>query len=302
MTAATAKKLARALLLALGLCLGMTARASDPSVDQVYQAAHSGHYGQAQSMMRQVLRDHPNSAKAHFVEAELLAGHGDLASARTELGKARSLNASLSFAKPEAVRSLESRLNAAVPARSRNTSSTWAWLIGALALVAVWLGVRSSLRRRAWSPGAAGMSGPVAGPASPVGPAGPMGPGHGPYGAGYGPGMPGAMGGMGSGILGGLATGAAMGAGFAAGEALIDRTLGGRQGSIAPGGIVTPSAAGDMADPSASGYDMGGSDFGLQDPSSWDTGSGASGSADDWDTGSDDGGWDSSVVDSSDWS
>lgn len=300
MTAVTAKNLARALLLALGLCLGMTARAAaDPSVDQVYQAAHSGHYDQAQSMMRQVLRDHPNSAKAHFVEAELLAGHGDLASARTELGKARSLNASLSFAKPDAVRSLESRLNAAAPARSRNTSSTWAWLIGALALVAVWLGVRSSLRRRAWNAGATGMGGPISGP---IGPAGPMGPGHGPYGTGYGPGMPGATGGMGSGILGGLATGAAMGAGFAAGEALIDRALGNRQGSIVPGGGVTPSVAGNVVDPSAAGYDMGGNDFGLQDPGSWDAGSDASASADDWDTSSDGSGWDSSIDDSSDWS
>ncbi|MBV6305067.1 tetratricopeptide repeat protein [Candidimonas humi] len=299
----TAKNLARVLLAALSLSLGMMARAAgDPTVDQVYQAAHSGHYEQAQSMMRQVLRDHPNSAKAHFVEAELLAGHGDLASARAELGRARGLNAGLSFAKPEAVRSLESRLAATASTRARSASPTWMWLLGVLALIAVWVGVRSSLRRRAWGPGDPGMT--AGGPASgPVGPGGPMGPrpGQGVYGAGYGQGMPGASGGMGSGILGGLATGAAMGAGFAAGEALIDRALGNHQGAIAAGAIAPTPVAGSTTGPSAPAYDMGGDDFGLQDPGSWDTASDASAGADDW--GADSGGdaWDSVGDDSNDW-
>lgn len=296
----TAKYLVRYLLVAMSLCLGMMARAAaDPSVDQVYQAARSGHYDQAQSMMRQVLKDHPGSAKAHFVEAELLAGHGNLASARGELDKARSLDANLSFAKPEAVRSLENRLAAATPARS-GRMSMWVWLIGALAIAALWLGVRSSMQRRAWGPGATGMGRPMGGPAGPVGP------GAAPYGAGYGPGMPGAVGpsaGMGSGILGGLASGAAMGAGFAAGEALIDRALGNRQGSVAPGNFVTPPGAGSAVDPSAAGYDMGGNDFGLQDSSSWDSSSAdAGGSADDWDTGAGGDSWDTPDDSSNDWS
>ena len=51
----------------------ISAQAADPSLNQVYQAAQSGNLGGALGMMDQVLRDHPNSAKAHFVEAELLA-------------------------------------------------------------------------------------------------------------------------------------------------------------------------------------------------------------------------------------
>ncbi len=45
----------------------------DPTLNQVYEAAQAGRIAQAQDMMKQVLRDHPQSAKAHYVEAELLA-------------------------------------------------------------------------------------------------------------------------------------------------------------------------------------------------------------------------------------
>ena len=43
--------------------------AADPTVDQIYEQAREGHLDQAQQMMNQVLRDHPGSAKAHYVEA-----------------------------------------------------------------------------------------------------------------------------------------------------------------------------------------------------------------------------------------
>ncbi|HTT39312.1 MAG TPA: tetratricopeptide repeat protein, partial [Burkholderiales bacterium] len=62
--------------LALAASLTLTggyAVAAEPTIHQVYQAADAGNYREAQAMMDQVLRDHPNSAKAHFVEAELLA-------------------------------------------------------------------------------------------------------------------------------------------------------------------------------------------------------------------------------------
>ena len=48
----------------------------EATMHQVYLAAESGKFNEAQSMMDKVLRDHPNSAKAHFVEAELLAKQG----------------------------------------------------------------------------------------------------------------------------------------------------------------------------------------------------------------------------------
>src|SRR5581483_7442758 len=90
---------------------GGNAFAAEPTLHQVYQAAETGDYRAAQAMMDQVLRDHPNSAKAHFVEAELLAKQGRLAEARGELETAQRLAPGLPFAKPEAVRELHARLS-----------------------------------------------------------------------------------------------------------------------------------------------------------------------------------------------
>ena len=69
--------------------------ANDPTVQQIYQAAHAGRLDQAQQMMNQVLRDHPRSGKAHYVAAELYAKEGDAPRARMELGQAREHRAGL---------------------------------------------------------------------------------------------------------------------------------------------------------------------------------------------------------------
>jgi len=101
---------------------------------------------------------------------------------------------------------------------------------------------------------------------------------------GYGPG--GYMPGGGSGIMGNVASGLALGAGVAAGEELVDHLLG---GSSSPGGtgFVPPAEASPAPDPNA---DMGGNDFGLNDPGSWDGGDGGGGGWDDGSSGSGDGG------------
>ena len=97
------RQLFTAIVLTTALVLiGQSSFAADPSLHQVYQAAEAGHYPEAQSMMDQVLRDHPNSAKAHFVEAELLARQGKTASAKAELKTAEQLDPGLQFAKPGA--------------------------------------------------------------------------------------------------------------------------------------------------------------------------------------------------------
>ena len=62
-----------------------TATAAEPTLHEVYQAAESGNLKQAEAMMDQVLRDHPNSAKAHYVEAELLTKEGRIDMAKAEL-------------------------------------------------------------------------------------------------------------------------------------------------------------------------------------------------------------------------
>ena len=91
-------------------CAAGPVLAADATVDQVYQAANSGHLDQAQQLMNQVLRDHPNSAKAHYVEAEISARAANFPRAREELAKARQLDPSGSFAKPESLARLEREL------------------------------------------------------------------------------------------------------------------------------------------------------------------------------------------------
>ena len=64
-------------------------------MNQIYEAAAGGHLDQAQQMITQVLADHPTSAKAHYVQAELYAKEGKNALARAELGAAERLNPGL---------------------------------------------------------------------------------------------------------------------------------------------------------------------------------------------------------------
>jgi uncharacterized protein len=260
------------------------AMAQEPSLHDVYQAAEAGNFSQAQRMMDEVLRAHPNSAKAHYVEAELLAKQGRLPAAGTELAAAERLDPGLSFAKPEAVRGLKAQIasrgggsagssgfstvpanRVAAPLAPAPASIPWGMIIGGLLLIGLIVyAMRAMARRNAgatlmpgpgstrYGAGAFGSPGPV-GP-QPYGPVGPQ-----PYG-----GMPAAGGGIGSGLLGGLATGAALGAGMVAGEALAHRFTEGHH----------PDGAGILPIPGDQQYgppnDMGGNDFGVSDATSWD--------------------------------
>jgi len=85
----------------------------DATMHQVYLAAEAGKFDEAQSMMDKVLSDHPNSAKAHFVEAELLAKQGLFSNAGVELNTAESLQPGLPFAKPQVLLNLRSRIASA---------------------------------------------------------------------------------------------------------------------------------------------------------------------------------------------
>src|SRR5476651_449623 len=99
------------LLLFLALtCAAPVLAATDPTIAQVYEAARAGHLDQAQQMMGQVLRDHPQSAKAHYVAAELYARGGDSPMARQELDTAQKLEPGLPFVRPESVQELRQEL------------------------------------------------------------------------------------------------------------------------------------------------------------------------------------------------
>ena len=266
------KSIVGLMFLALIAFVNTAFAAGDPTLHQVYQAVNAGRLDEAQRMMDQVLRDHPNSAKAHFVEAELLARGGRLANAKAELDTAERLAPGLPFAKPQAVQKLRDRIAsprapaAAIPAApgvQAGTAGGIPWgllLMGIAVLSAIAFFVRAMGRRNA--------------ALIPAGSAPGYRPGASPYGAGgMAPPMGPTGGGMGSGIMGSLATGAALGAGMVAGEALMHRFTDGNQPGIgaAPPGSDSWGSAPD---------DMGGSDFGIADSSSWDDSSGGGG--DDW--------------------
>ena len=247
------------LLAAMCFSNGVAFADNSPTLDQVYQAAHAGRLDDAQRMMDKVLQEHPNSAKAHFVEAELLAKQGQIGKAEDELKNAEHLKPDLSFANPQAVQDLKIRIAAThrqspVSSYQAESGNSFPWgmlLLGVGAIAAIVLVMRAmNSRNRAifpsnYQPGMQNASGspmqPYGGGMAPMGPAG---------------------GGIGSGIMGGLATGAAVGVGMVAGEALAHHFM--------DGGRSTPDSATPVADSwGNSSNDMGGSDFGIADNSSW---------------------------------
>ena len=244
----------------------------DATMHEVYLAAEAGKFNEAQSMMDKVLRDHPNSAKAHFVEAELLAKQGLLSNAAAELKTAEQLQPGLPFAKPEAVQHLKSRIAATsqgtaqpnsvaqnLPAAVKNWLPTVLLILG-FGLIGLLISFMMSRRNakampsNSYAGNAPGANMPPAGSA--------MG-----------------QGGMGSGIMGNLATGAALGAGLAAGEALVHHFVDGDKNNVIPEPQHGDSSPWNRAVDIGDSDDMGGSDFGIEDNASWDDDSAG---GDDW--------------------
>jgi hypothetical protein len=262
-------------LLALSLFAAAPAFAAggDASIHEVYQDAEAGRFSDAQAKMDKVLQDHPNSAKAHYVEADLLAKQGKLRDAQIELNTAQRLDPSLSFAKPAAVRELQDVISGSHVVSQRSpafvqhqvvqqpASSTSGWILPVIviAIIALIFMARMLMRRPTVVVGGPGYNNGY-------------GPSYGPSYGGGGPGMVvGQGGGLGSGILGGLATGAAVGAGIVAGEELMHHFTDGDRDREREREVYRDTPPQD---------DMGGNDFGVSDSSSWDSGGG--GGSDDW--------------------
>ena len=211
-------------------------------------------------MIDQVLKDHPNSATAHFVQAELYAKQGKTALARSELAQAEQIDPSLTTLRiRDAVQELKAQLGLALAAardardgrRSRAHGVTFPGGLVLIVVLAV-VGVVDVFRRRSTYSAVSGGPAVAAGPRlrrpCRLRPAG--------YGA------PPMGGGVGSGIAGGLASGLAVGAGVVAGEELAHHFLDGDRREGAP--FVPPAENGNWQQPSNS--DMGGNDFGVNDP------------------------------------
>ncbi len=298
--------------------LGSVMAQAEPSMNQIYQAAQAGKLDEAQVMIQQVLIARPNSAKAHFVQAELFARQGLASRGREALVTAEKLAPGLPFAKPEAVQALRAQL-ASKPVQggakepidknfALNTPTTaksdvpmgLVLLLGAGVIgVVVWL-IR---RKPAASPSSTstvstgahtnpammGASGGLSGPqafGSGVNGGAPLSPAYGQPGAqpGYGQAAYGQQPapGMGGRVMGGLATGLAVGAGVMAAQAIGKNLMGNNEQPAPP----KDAAAGHGAETLAGNQDMGGDNFGIHDNASWDDGGGSAdmGGGGDWDT------------------
>ncbi len=268
-----------------------------PSPKDIEAAVSAGQLTRAEEMLKEVIRDKPNSAKAHYELGQVLARAGRNFEAREALEKAKSLDPSLKFARdpahfneilnriPGGTTSVASGAGAvlsspradvaaqAAPVREpASPSIPWGYmLVGGGALVAVWM----IMRRRA-APTASGMA--MAGAGSPVmaGAGGAATPAAAGYAPGYGAGYPGAQPARGAGIGGAVLGGVA---GMAAGYGLAKMMEHGEDRS---------SHAGNLA---------GGNGFTPIEPASQpDYGSFDAGAGDDWDnvdagSGSDDDSW-----------
>jgi hypothetical protein len=244
-----------------------------PSIDQVYQTARSGNLAQAEAMTQQVLRAYPNSARAHYVMAQILAAEGRTSEARGYLETAQRLKPGLPFAAPDSVARLERRINGgAQPPQAAHPGVSqihWGWLLaGAVVLFLLWRAVRRPrVEPTSYRDGGVG-AGASSGPVMPSG--------------GYG----------GGGWLSSILAGLGFGAAAAAGERAMDRLFGDRQREepIAPDIQQSPSEPGDL----------GGDTFGVQPGDSSSGGWGdpgdqsSGGAADDVGPGDSDGGWDDS--------
>lgn len=280
-------KFPRILLVCFGLlaALWLGVAQALPSVDEVQAAARRGDYPAAEKMMREVVAAKPDSARAQYVLAEILAHQRQFGEAAEHTRRARALDPALKFTDPAKFSAFEQLLQreqtaAATPTTSatpavvsappplraapveRSSGGVPVWMLIVGAGVFIWL-VTRFMRSRA----------PVQQPAM----AGGYGPGS--YGAG-GYGMPQAPASGGPGMLGvGLGVAGGVAAGMLAEKLLHeghdDRSLPRDRGDVGGGSGLIPGSfdAGDAGNELASrdidfgsgdgwgGGDAGGGDF-----------------------------------------
>lgn len=91
---------------------------------EVEAAIRAGNYTLAEQDLRLAIVDHPQSAKAHYVLAQVLAHQGNIGEAQKEAGQARQLDPKLSFTTPARFERFQTELNQAlVPAAARAAGS-----------------------------------------------------------------------------------------------------------------------------------------------------------------------------------
>lgn len=260
------------LVAALSLLLSSLALAL-PAPSEIEAAVNAGHLSQAEGMVREVIREKPASAKAHYELGQILAREGRNAEARNELLEAQRLDPALKFVSdPKHFRELLSKIPgetakapvrssageraAAQPSAQGGASFPVLWvLIGGGVLLLAWSITRRRTVAQVPPLGAAAAGSGMAGGNT----------------AGYAPAAspaqaPGSGAGVGSALLGGAA-------GLAAGYGLA-KLLEDREG----GSVAGAHPAHERADPVEAAKSP--ADFGAFDPGtgdSWDDGSSAGG-------------------------
>ena len=290
------------LLVALSLVLLTASVFALPSLDAVQAEVGKGNYAQAEQMMREVVAAKPNSARAHYVYAEILAHDRRFDEAAEQAQLARQIDPALSFTQPAKFKAFADLLEReqaaarraatasneraaapmvreAAPAPASGGVPGWIWVLG--------IGI---VGFAAWRLFGARRPAPYAAAMAPAAPMAGAAPGYGPgYGAGPAYGQPGMQPGGGSGLLG---TGLAVAGGVAAGmlaEKLIEGHRGAGAAAAGPGGFAPGMVDGAPADnPAARELEQRPIDFGSGD--GWgggDAGGGDSGG----DSSGGDGGW-----------
>lgn len=284
-----------------------SARVHEPTIDEVYRTAENGRLSDADAMMARVLSAHPQSAKAHFVHAELLAKEGHLAAAKSEYVRADALEPGLPFAKPGAVENLRRTFDgvdsptvkspvsrsfdAPVAATGASSPTGLPVKIGLVLLLAMAAYLIFGRRGRGSADTPTFTQGVAPAPASPATAtayaptyastpayASPSGMASVPA-----PAAP-----AGGGLGGALMSGAAMGLGAVAVQQAVSY-FSHRDGTVAPSTATVqpdrPAFANNLGPDTSD--DLGGNDFGISDTGSWDDG--ARDTGDDLKDG--DGGW-----------
>ena len=94
----------------LGLALLTWSAFALPTLEAVQAEIGQGRYGQAESMMSEVVAAKPNSAKARYIYAEILAHNKRFDQAAAQASQAKAIDPSLKFTQPEKFRAFEQLL------------------------------------------------------------------------------------------------------------------------------------------------------------------------------------------------
>jgi tetratricopeptide (TPR) repeat protein len=91
---------------------------------QIQAAVQQGDYAKAESLIEHVLVQHPNSAKAHYIHAEVLAHMGKLTQAQQEVSTAKRLDPQITFTSPEKFGKFETYLDVAAHAHKQTATQS----------------------------------------------------------------------------------------------------------------------------------------------------------------------------------